>query len=85
MPLTKEFLKQLREMESGVTPGNWVSDRYSINAGEYKAFTSCRSNTDAQFIAALRNNIIPLLDEIERLQGENERLKKEIDFAYKHL
>lgn len=26
-----------------------------------------------------------LLDEIERLQGENERLKKEIDFAYKPL
>lgn len=66
--ISKELLKQLRELESGVTPGDWVSDRYSINAGECKAFTSCRSNTDAQFIAVLRNNILPLLDEIERLQ-----------------
>lgn len=40
---------------------------------------------DAELICALRNNILPLLDEIERLQAENERLKKEIDFAYKPL
>lgn len=44
-----------------------------------------KNKSDAYLICALRNNAKALLDEIERLQAENERLKKEIDFAYKPL
>jgi hypothetical protein len=80
MPLTKELLKQLREMEGAAIASPWRSV-----CGELPFKINDEETWDDDFICALRNNILPLLDEIERLQAENERLKKEIDFAYKPL
>lgn len=102
MPISKELIQQLREMDKRAYPLNEPQQKtlekmLKFLHGCSRADLIIRINgrnevLEADFFqyhmplyVSLRNNIIPLLDEIERLQGENERLKKEIDFAYKPL
>lgn len=77
-----------------ITPGEWQPVAYHITSGEYKAFTTCRSRTDAEFICWARNHASELLQmarEVEKLkeeascmQDEIERLK-EIEWRYNSL
>lgn len=71
-------INELEELLGGVTPGEWEKDGYSISSGEYNAFTSCRSWTDAKFIALSRNSLPQLLAMARWAEenGWNDRLEK---------
>ena len=83
--LTADDLKQARELCEKATPGEWfVENLFGVYFGceDYQiANTLCTGITEegceenAKFIAASRTLIPKLLDHIEALQKENERLK----------
>lgn len=69
-------IEQGEELLAGVTPGEWQKNGYHITSGEYKAFTSCRSRTDAEFICWARNHASELL----QMAREVERLTKQVNY-----
>lgn len=60
--MTTDQINEGLRLEAGTTPGKWTSDNYAISSGEYKAFTGCRSHTDAEFLCFLRNHALELLE-----------------------
>lgn len=75
--MLQPLLTRLDKLQDGSTIGEWKAYGYHITSGEYKAFTSCRSHSDAEFIASLVNAYPILRAEIERLQ-EVERKYEEM-------
>lgn len=66
-------IEQGEELLSGVTPGKWQPEGYGITSGEYKAFTTCRSHTDTEFICWARNHASELLQiarEVKKIRSE---------------
>lgn len=86
MTLPPEELARLRELAKAATPGTWcVDDR---GGGWYLVKSPSRScslvreccescvEEDARFIAAANpETVLALLDEVERLRAENEKLR----------
>jgi hypothetical protein len=82
--LTPETLAELRRLHETATPGPWyhdenedfvyTRDEFGDADGEIRCDTDC-DEADAAFIAATRNALPDLLDEIERLRAENGRLR----------
>lgn len=83
--ISKELLKQLREMEAKAEndwetfhePRNMYDSQRGLKASGKLAIDGWgrMDKNNAELACALRNNAKALLDEIERLQGENEALK----------
>lgn len=85
-PITTEQLAAWREIEAKATPGPWVVNRiypYAPGTGnpryiESQTGTICQTGSktyDAELIAESRNAFPVLLDEVERLQADNARLR----------
>lgn len=90
MPLTQQTIDELRRLEKEATPGEWSvsqEDGSGFDLAIYSSDTGfvvsnglegdggVDTHKTADFICSLRNNAKALLDEIERLREENERLK----------
>jgi hypothetical protein len=75
MPITKELLKQLREMESRTLASDWNIIRVIFRTKNGEETASSWPMEETLLLEALRNNAKALIDEVERLQGENEALK----------
>ena len=80
-PLTEKRLAEIRGREKVATQGPWaVQDKGAIPLiygpdGERVAKVIDHQE-DAAFIAHAREDIPALLDEVERLRAENEKLKE---------
>lgn len=68
-------IEQGEELLSGVTPGKWQPEGYGITSGEYKAFTTCRSHTDTEFICWARNHASELLQCAREVEGLKARIE----------
>lgn len=92
--MNTEERKRLRELCDKATPGPWrkvvcnKEDGWSCVMGEHEAVTDGvqtgeMNGDNADFIAAARNALPELLDEVERLRARVERLEKVREAAEK--
>lgn len=86
----KERIQQLKELAEKATPGPWLSSMDSnavtTERGEWIFQLWSKDESDFRNFFANREyvskvdpqSILVLISELERLQGENERLKEEV-------
>jgi len=68
---------QMMGWDGGVDYGTWVNDVLAKNGVTICSFTPLKNNeANADFVVHAREDIPALLDEVERLRAENERLKE---------
>ena len=82
-------IKKLRELCEKATPGPWLEEPRQNEATDFAYVWAvhrcvleddgCLVEEDADFIAAARTALPEALDEIERLQNENNQLHKDLD------
>lgn len=88
--MTKEERKRLRELEEAAWSGPWGAFYATLEdsggrenfvqredaVGEFEDII-CRdmSKYDAKFVAAARNSIVPLLDQVDQLEEDNTALR----------
>ena len=85
LKLTAAVKLELRELlMSGVSAGNWVSERTSdaenspcVVSNADTKLCSVRSAQDAEFIVLARNHMLSLLDELDAAQKDT-NVKKEV-------
>lgn len=72
--------KELRALEAKATPGPWygrpsfLTDTFQIHGERQVVVAGVSRGRDAEFIIASRNAIPALLDELDRLREEGEKL-----------
>ena len=80
--ITDEQLKKWRALADAATPRPWEysPETYRLAISRWVDF-SCPitvNHNDGKFIAAAREAVPALIDEVERLREENEKLKTEV-------
>ncbi len=96
MTIDAAKIAELRELLSNLDPVEWVAHGYSSGRDifgeiEYDYYTfgqdeylagECREERNAKAIVTMRNVFVDLLDELERLRTENDRLVTGCDEGY---
>lgn len=87
--MNTEQLNAIKERAAKATPGNWhvtLDDPYDrtyvLGAfnNEVSVIADIKGDADAEFIANAREDVPALVAEVERLQQENESLKRSLQY-----
>lgn len=79
-------IQEIRELEKQATPGPWenhaeLGSFLVVDDMGMRIICDPIRKSDAALIVALRNNILAIMDDNERLRAENAKLRRERDAA----